>query len=68
MAELRKENNGIFEEFFTGKNGNKTVNCVLDDNCVRYIVFERGKIKSIREFDNSQKNLCFKNATKALNG
>lgn len=43
MAELRKENNGIFEEFFTGKNGNKTVNCVLDDNCVRYIVFERGK-------------------------
>ena len=67
MVELRKENNGLFTDFYTGTNGNKTVNCILDDNCVRYIVFEKGKIKSKREFDNSQKKLCFINATKALN-
>lgn len=67
MVELRKENNGLFTDFYTGKNGDKTVNCILDNNCVRYIVFEKGKIKSRREFDNSQKKLCFINATKALN-
>ena len=67
MLELKRENNKTFKEFFTGTNGRKTVNCILDDNCVRYIVFEGLRVKSIREFDNSKKDLCFKNATKALN-
>lgn len=72
MMELRKENNEMFKEFYTGttymSNGQKkTVNCILDDNCVRYIVFVGNRIKSRREFDNTQKELCFKNATKALN-
>ena len=67
MLELRKENNSVFNEFFTGTNGNKTVNCILDDNCVRYIVFEGRRIKTRREYDNCKKELCFKNATKALN-
>lgn len=67
MLELKRENNETFKEFFTGTNGNKTVNCILDDNCVRYIVFEGLRVKSRREFNNSKKDLCFKNATKALN-
>ena len=67
MLELRKENNVTFKEFFTGTNGTKIVNCILDNNCVRYIVLEKGKIKSKREFNNSNKDLCFKNAVKALN-
>lgn len=67
MLELKRENNETFKEFFTGTNGRKIVNCILDDNCVRYIVFEGLRVKSRREFDNSKKDLCFKNATKALN-
>ena len=67
MMELRKESNEMFKEFYTGTNGRKVVNCILDDNCVRYIVFEGRRVKSKREFGNTQKELCFKNATKALN-
>lgn len=72
MKELKKEANSIFEEFYTGStymaNGQKkTVNCILDDNCVRYIVFIGNRVKSKREFDNNKKEVCFRNATKALN-
>lgn len=72
MVELRKENNEVFKEFYTAttytSNGQKkTVNCILDDNCVRYVVFVGNRIKSRREFNNAQKDMCFKNATKAIN-
>ena len=67
MIELKKEANETFKEFYTGTSGRKTVNCILDDNCVRYIVFEGLRLKSRREFGNNQKELCLKNATKALN-
>ena len=72
MLELKKVNHSVFNEFFTGetytKEGQKkTVNCILDDNCVRYVVFLGDRIKSRREYDNCKKDLCFKNATKALN-
>ncbi len=40
--------------------------CCLDDYCVRYTITINGKCKSRREFRNDQKELCFKNANKAL--
>lgn len=72
MKELRKEANTTFAEFYTGStytsNGQKkTVNCILDDNCVRYIVFVGNRVTTRREYSNSKKELCFRNATKALN-
>ena len=72
MIELKKEKHDVFKEFFTGssymKNGQKkTVNCILDDGCVRYIVFVGNRIKSRREYDDASKNRCFNNAQKALN-
>lgn len=68
MVELFRTNGGgIFKEFYAGKNGSREVTCILDDNCVRYMVFENGKLKSKREFSNEKKSLCFTNARKALN-
>lgn len=57
----------MFKEYFTGSNGTRRVICILDDFCVRYMVFEKGKMKSRREFSNNKKELCFRNAEKALN-
>ena len=57
----------MFNEYFEGTRGGRKVICILDDYCVRYMVFENGKKKSRREFRNDQKEICFKNATKALN-
>lgn len=72
MAELKKEVNKTFKEFYTGEtytsNGQKkTVNCILDDNCVRYIVWLGNRMKSRREFGNEQKETCWKKANMALN-
>lgn len=67
MNELFKKENGNFKEYFEGTNGSRRVTCILDDNCVRYMVFLNGKLKSRREFSNSKKEMCFRNATKALN-
>ena len=67
MNELIKTKNPLFDEYYEGTCGGKKVICILDDNCVRYMVFENGKNKSRREFCNYNKELCFKNATKALN-
>ena len=67
MKELVKVEGNMFNEYFEGSNGSRSVTCILDDNCVRYMVFEDGKRKSRREFSNANKELCFKNATKALN-
>ena len=67
MKEMIKIKNEMFNEYFEGSNGSRRVTCILDDNCVRYMVFENGKRKSRREFSNNNKALCLKNAVKALN-
>ncbi|MCD8159534.1 MAG: hypothetical protein LUD77_11850 [Clostridiales bacterium] len=67
MKNLQKAEHDIFKNFYTGTNGDKKVNCILDSNCVRYIVFKSGKAVSKKEYSNKNKNLCFKNAEKALN-
>ena len=67
MKEMIKVKNEMFNEYFEGSNGSRRVTCILDDYCVRYMVFENGKRKSRREYSNNKKDLCFKNAEKALN-
>ncbi len=67
MKELQKTTNNYFNEVFTGINGNKEVWCCLDNNCVRYAVKVNGKLITKREYSNNKKDLCFINATKALN-
>lgn len=68
MKELIKLENGLFyNDYYIGVNGTKKVICILDDYCVRYIVTVNEKQVSRREFSNDKKELCFKNATKALN-
>lgn len=64
---LEKRNNATFDEYFEGTNGNKTVKCVLDDYCVRYVIIKNGKCTARHEFKNSEKEKCFKNAERALN-
>lgn len=67
MYELKRVHGGFFNEEYEGINGKKKVCCILDNDCVRYMVFVDGKRKRIAEFSNDKKELCFKNATKALN-
>ena len=67
MKKLVKVEHEIFKNVYEGTNGNRMVRCILDTNCVRYIVFENGKKKSVREFNNAQADTCFKNAEAALN-
>ena len=64
---LQKEQNQTYKFFFTGTNGNKTVNCILDENCVRYITFVKGKRPVRKEFSNNEKAKCFEKALKELN-
>ena len=68
--ELTRKENWMFENYYEETNGNKTVMCILDNWCVRYhVIINNGrKITNKRhEFSNDKKELCFKNATKALN-
>lgn len=67
MNELLKINCEGFKEYYIGTNGQKKVVCILDKNCVRYMVYTNGKLKSKREFSNGKEDICFKNAMKALN-
>ncbi len=70
MKELVRVESNIFNEIYEGINGNKKVVCILDNNCVRYIVFDLAKPRQSGkryEFSNDKKELCFKNAIKALN-
>lgn len=67
MKELVKIENWSFDNYYEGTNGTKKVICILDDYCVRYHVKVNGKETSRKEFTNDKKELCFKNATKALN-
>lgn len=70
MKELVKVKSNLFNKIYAGINGNKEVVCILDDNCVRYIVKDLTKPRQRgkrHEFSNDKKELCFKNATKVLN-
>jgi len=67
MKNLEKNQSEMLTEIFEGTNGDKKVICILDDNCVRYMILKNGKLTSRHEFNNCRKNLCFNNATKALN-
>lgn len=71
MKELKRIESEMFKEFYQGVNGNRIVNCILDDNCVRFVVLEKGSrtiSRTIRrEYRNDQKERCFRNAVKALN-
>jgi len=76
MAHLEKSEDKIFNRIFVGTKEvmnkdyrmiERKVTCILDKNCVRYVVVENGKQISRREFANGKEELCFKNATKALN-
>lgn len=67
MKRLVKVAHEMFKEVYEGTNGKRSVRCILDQNCVRYIVFVDGKKKSVREFSNGQQTQCFANAEKALN-
>lgn len=70
MIELVKVNSTIFDEIYEGINGNKKVVCILDNNCVRYTVLDLTKPRQKgkrHEFNDNQKELCFRNATKVLN-
>jgi hypothetical protein len=69
MLELKKINNLMFNEYYEGVavSGAKVI-CILDDNCVRYVAFDRnGKRISRREFANENKALCLRKATEKLN-
>lgn len=67
MIKLIKTNNDTFKEFYTATKGNKTVNCILDTNCVRFCIIVNGRLISKKEFFNTQKEYCFRIATEQLN-
>ena len=71
--ELKKTENFMFSDYFTGYNPqtNRTVHCILDYNCVRYVVVQcegsNTKVITRREYGNKDKERCLANATAALN-
>lgn len=70
MKELLRVESKLFKEMYVGINGNKEVICILDDNCVRYMVKDLANVRRSYkryEFSNDKKALCFANATKMLN-
>lgn len=73
MTQLERETNSqFFKESYIGKNGWKKVICILDDDCVRYVVCDTRKpiMKAVikrREYKNDKKQLCFERATQELN-
>lgn len=71
MEKLVKAQSDIFDEYYVGQKGLRKVICILDENCVRYMVLAPGKhgMKCVtrREYNNGQEARCFANAEKALN-
>ena len=71
MVKLEKWENGVFSEYYEGRNGGRVVVCILDDNCVHYTVRKKvgGKLKQVarREYGNASKARCLAAAEKALN-
>lgn len=73
MEKLVRTQSDVFKEYYVGKNvrRGREVICILDENCVRYMILAPGKhgMKCIsrREYSNGQEARCFANAEKALN-
>lgn len=73
MKELKKVERFGAKEYYEGTSadGKTKVMCILDDNCVRYSVCKKGrtifKQVSRHEYGNHEKEICFRNATKAFN-
>lgn len=71
MKELAKVERYGFSEIYEGVVGDSKIVCILDDNCVRWSLCRKArtiyKQVSRHEFSNDKKELCFKNATRALN-
>lgn len=67
MEKLYKKEDKIFNEIYEGINGKKRVVCILDNNCVRYMKYIGIKRIGINEYENNQKERCFKLATNWLN-
>lgn len=73
MKELQKVEKFGFAEYYEGisADGKTKVTCVLDDNCVRYSICKKAKTifkqVSRHEYGNHEKEICFRNATKAYN-
>lgn len=73
MRELNKVERFGFNEYYEGSSTDRKakVICILDENCVRYSVCRKAKTiykqVSRHEYGNSEKEKCFRNATKALN-
>lgn len=67
IMKLEKVEHELFLQYYVGQNGSRKVVAILDKNCIRYMVYECGKLISRHEYINGNKEICFKNATKALN-
>ena len=71
MLKLTKVDHDMFSEYYEGTNGTRKVACILDQNCVRYMVLVPGKhgmkVASRREYANGSEARCFAAAEKALN-
>lgn len=71
MKKLVRVESPVFSEYYEGCNGQRKVCCILDLNCIRYMVLEPGKwgLRQVarREYRNGNEALCFANAEKALN-
>lgn len=71
------ENKGTLDSYDSAitdaaqKSEEAKITCILDDNCVRWSLCRKArtiyKQVSRHEFSNDKKELCFKNATRALN-
>lgn len=70
MLKLQKVEHSIFNEYYEGRNGDRVVHCILDLNCVRYMVLMPGKwglkTVSMREYRNGCEARCLASAEKAL--
>ena len=69
MLELTKRDNTIFNEYYEGTavSGARVI-CILDDNCVRYSVYDRNSKRILRrEYANNNKTLALRKATEWLN-
>jgi hypothetical protein len=67
VEKLDRVKDHYFDEYYVGYNGSKTVVCILDDNCVRFVGFDNAKRKTRREYSNDKKELCMRRAIAWLN-
>ena len=67
VEKLNRVKDYMFEHYYVGYNGSKTVICILDDNCVRFVGFDNAKRIVRREYSNSKKEMCMSRALAWLN-